>query len=70
MDMIVNDTRHFLVINTTEYNEDGKYCVQDAVLDDLEGLGFEIDEISNTIELLSVGDVAHIDKGVLIIRVS
>ncbi len=70
MERIENDTRHFLVINTTEYNEDGRYSVADAQFDELEGLGFDQDEIWNSIALLSVGETCHPDKGVIVLRVS
>lgn len=35
----------FVVINTTKYNDDGKYCVTIAKLSEMAELGFNADEI-------------------------
>lgn len=55
MKRIEKDTRHFLVINTTEYNGDGRYAVTDVEYSELKGLGFNEEEIE-WIDELSVGD--------------
>lgn len=37
----------FVVINTTNYNNDGKYCVTTAKLSEMENLGFDEEEMGN-----------------------
>jgi hypothetical protein len=69
MNRIENDTRHFLVINTTAYNNDGKYAVQDVEFSGLEPLGFDLDEL-NTIDLLLVGETTSPDRGLIVIRIA
>lgn len=48
------DTRRFLVINTVEYNEDGKYTVQDTDFEGLAFLGFDPEELA-LIDTIGVG---------------
>lgn len=55
MKRIEKDTRHFLVINTTEYNGEGRYAVTDVEYSELEEMGFNEEEMVR-IDELSVGD--------------
>lgn len=68
---IKGDTRVFLVINTTEYNNDGKYAAVDAKFSELSGLGFDADE-QDAIDRLPIGEVCKdFDcKGVIVIRIA
>lgn len=50
------DTRRFLVINTVEYNADGKYTVQDTDYEGLHDLGFDNDE-KKAIGEIGIGEV-------------
>ena len=65
------DARVFLVVNTTEYNDDGKWAVVSCDFSDLHGLVFGDDDIDR-IDVLKVGEVLNdFDfKGVLIIRIA
>ena len=68
------DARRFLVINTVEYNADGKYTVQDTDFDGLKGLGFEEEEV-NKIDQLGIGDMLGADEdfsefGVYVMRIA
>ena len=53
---IFGDIRTYLVVNTTEYNNDGKWAVQSAHLDELNALGFEVEDVLK-ISLMSIGKV-------------
>lgn len=53
---IFGDIRTYLVVNTTEYNNDGKWAVQSAHLDELNALGFEVEDVLK-ISLMSIGEV-------------
>lgn len=65
------DTRVFLVINTTEYNNDGKWGVIKAGIEDLANLGFDDEDIER-IDGLNVGGIlTDFDfNGVILIRVA
>lgn len=71
MKEINGDARVFVVINTTEYNNDGKWCVQTASFAQLPELGFTTEDLK-TIDGITVGwMVDHFDyKGVLVIRIA
>ena len=66
---ISGDVRRFLLVNTTDYNEDGTYCVNDISLPNFEdyGLDKEDEEIAST---LTIGQTQVVDKGCLLIRVA
>lgn len=68
---MTGDTRVFLVINTVEYNGDGKWLVQDSSFGNLRDIGFDEYDLKN-IDQLSVG--GKLDKfaysGVIVIRVA
>lgn len=53
---IFGDIRTYLVVNTTEYNNDGKWAVQSAHLDELDALGFGVEDVLR-ISLMGVGSV-------------
>lgn len=61
----------YCVINTTEYNDDGCWCVQTSTLDDLGGIGFDEDD-RKRIEQLNVGSMLNdFDyAGVIVIRIA
>lgn len=61
MKRIEKDTRRFLVINTTEYNGDGRYAVTDVEYSELKGMGFDEEEMG-WIDELSVGDRLGVSK--------
>lgn len=69
------DTRRFLVVNTVEYNEDGKYTVQDTDFEGLEGLGFDPEELT-LIDTIGIGRMLGGDgefapyEGVYVMRVA
>lgn len=65
------DTRVFVVINTTDYNEDHRWSVVNAEIDDLAGLGFDEVEIER-IDGLNVGGILNdFDfNGVIVIRIA
>lgn len=54
---IYGDVRRFLVVNTTEYNNDGKYGVQDTDFSHLTDLGFNSKEELDAINNLEVGQM-------------
>lgn len=72
----------FCLINTTEYNNDGKYCVQVISQNELKDMGFDKGVDSEitlkgypndtfTIESMDVNDVANTDwDGCLLIRIA
>lgn len=68
---MTGDTRVFLVINTTEYNGDGKWAVQDSSFGNLDGLGFQADDLE-LIDRLAIGDMLDVFDydGVIVIRVA
>lgn len=60
---IDGDVRRFLIINTTEYNEDGKYGVIDCSYYELDDYGFDVegdDELMrlNTEKFIKIDDMA------------
>lgn len=65
------DVRVFLVINTTEYNNDGKWAVVDASFAALRCLGFDDEEVDK-IDGMSIGESASdfAFHGVIIVRVA
>ena len=65
------DARRFLVINTVEYNGDGKYTVQDTDFEGLKDLGFLPEELEE-IDPLVIGDTADVfaEPGVYVMRVA
>ena len=71
MKTFVGDCRTWLVINTTEYNDDGRWAVQAARFSELPDLGFDVEDRVK-ITFMSVGDVlSEWDyRGVLVVRVS
>ena len=67
----LGDTRMFAVINTTQYNNDGVWCITTASYLELDGLGFDAEEI-NRIDALTVGEVLKdfCFDGVIVIRIA
>ena len=65
------DTRTFVVINTTEYNNDGRWCIQTAGFADLPELGFD-EEAVKRIEQIGVGSMLDDFDfyGVIVIRIA
>ena len=63
------DARHFALINTTEYNEDGKFAITLAGIRDLPELGVDGEDIV-PIDHLEVSESYTIEKGAIIIRVA
>lgn len=68
---MTGDTRVFLVINTAEYNRDGKWAVQDSSFGNLDALGFDEVDVER-IDGLNVGGILNDFDfiGVLVIRVA
>ena len=69
----------FCLINTTEYNNDGKYCVQVVSQNELPNVGFieglntiiSIEGKEYRVEQMDVNDVANTDfSGCLLIRIA
>lgn len=54
------DVRVFICINTVNYNEDGKYAVTRVTYDELENIGFALDDayrVVNTERMILVDDM-------------
>jgi len=68
---ITGDARVFAVINTANYNGDGRWCIQTATMEKLPDLGFDKTD-TNRIENLRVDDVlGGFDyEGVLVVRIA
>jgi len=70
------DTRRFLVINTTDYNGDNTYTVQETDLAGTVELGFDGTDEQSLIKKMNVGDVLGHDNefapyiGVYVMRVA
>lgn len=56
MKAIEGDARMWLVVNTAEYNDDGQWAAQAAKYDELDGLGFDVEE-RGRIERMTVSEV-------------
>lgn len=71
MKEISGDSRMWLVVNTAEYNEDGRWAVQAANLDELDGLGFSVED-RGRIDRMSVSEVlTDWDyRGLIVIRLA
>ncbi len=71
MKAIEGDARMWLIINTAEYNNDGLWAAQAAKYDELDGLGFDVEE-RGRIEQMSVSEVLmdFVYNGVIVVRVS
>ena len=68
---IEGDVRTFLVINTVEYNNDGRWCVTSCTLTELEGLGFDAEDRERIGELIVGDSLRDFDfRGVIVIRVA
>lgn len=69
--IIKGDSRAFLVINTAEYNNDGRWVVQAVRLDELAQRGFVYAEIQK-IDSLEIGwEMRDFDyTGVIVIRIA
>lgn len=68
---INGDCRVFCVINTTAYNDDGRWCVQTCEYAGLDNIGFSLDD-TESIDGMKVGEVLdEFDyKGVMVIRIA
>lgn len=72
------DVRVFICINTVRYNGDGKYTVTRAIYDELENIGFSLDEaysVVNTermilVDDMHIGDVIEAEREAFLIRVA
>ena len=72
MKEISGDTRVFVVINTTEYNNDGRWGVTTVAFNELEGIGFnDVEDVKN-IDNLLVGEMLNefCFRGVIVIRIA
>ena len=71
MEKVFGITRVFAVINTTEYNNDGTWCITTASVLELHSLGFDEEE-TNRIDALAVGEVLKdfCFDGVIVIRIA
>ena len=69
--IIEGDSRMWLVVNTAEYNDDGQWAATSANLDELDGLGFDVEE-RERIERMSVSEVlTDWDySGLIVVRLS
>lgn len=72
MKEISGDTRVFVVINTTEYNNDGKWGVTTVAFNELESIGFNFAEDVKRIDDLLVGEMLNefCYRGVIVIRIA
>lgn len=61
----------WLVVNTAEYGDDGQWAVQAVKYDELDGLGFDVEE-RGRIERMSVSEVlTDWDySGLIVVRLS
>lgn len=65
------DRRVFSVINTTEYNDDGRWSVVNVGIDELDALGFDEDDVKRIRSLKVGGVINDFDfAGVIVIRVA
>lgn len=71
MKAIEGDARMWLIINTAEYNNDGLWAAKAAKYDELDGLGFDVEE-RGRIEQMSVSEVLmdFVYNGAIVVRVS
>lgn len=71
MKKVFGNTRMFAVINTTEYNDDGVWCITTASSLELEALGFDAEETTR-IDALAIGEVLKdfCFDGVIVIRIA
>ena len=68
---ITGDTRVFLVINTVNYNGDGKWAVQDSSFGNLVNLGFGEEDVERIDGLNANGVLTDFDfDGVIVVRVA
>lgn len=71
MKQIEGDKRVFAVINTADYNNDGKWAIAAVSLEELGRLGFEAEDIER-IESVGIGTALENfeELGVIVIRVA
>lgn len=69
MTLTNKDVRRFLLINTVEYNGDGRYIVSDVAFDGLEEYGVD-DEEKCEADRMRVGDIQRFDIGFYVMRVA
>lgn len=62
-------TKRFALINTTNYNEDGQYCINTCDITELHELGFDNDDIEEA-NKMNVDDSVILDKGCHLIRIA
>lgn len=72
MERIEGDNRVFALINTTDYNNDGRWQIATASFNELPGLGVSDDDMEERIDDLNVGGVLNdFDyQGVILIRIA
>ena len=76
-DCFEGDVRIFICINTVNYNEDGKYAVTRVSYDELEDIGFGLDEaypIVNTermvkVDDMQIGEIVEAQRDAFLMRV-
>lgn len=61
----------WLVVNTAEFNDDGQWAATSANLDELDGLGFDVEE-RDRVERMSVSEVLTdwSYQGLIVVRLS
>lgn len=72
------DVRVFICINTVNYNEDGKYAVTRVSYDELEDIGFGLDEKYSVVytermvkvDDMQIGDIVEAQRDAFLIRVA
>lgn len=71
MKAIEGDARMWLVVNTAEYNNDGQWAAQAVKYEELDGLGFDVEE-RGRIDRMSVSEVLTdwSYQGLIVVRLS
>ena len=71
MKQVAGNVKMFVLINTTNYNNDGKYCVSIGNLNEMKELGFTTEEEIRTLDRLEVDELATTDfVGCYVIRIA
>ena len=71
MKRIAGNVKMFVLINTANYNNDGKYCVTIGNLAEMKDLGFSTEEEIRTLDRLEVDELATTDYlGCYVMRIA
>ena len=71
MKEIAGNIKMFVLINTTKYNEDGKYSVIVGNLNEMKELGFDTEEEINALDMLEVDSMITTDfVGCYVMRIA